>query len=248
MPAALSSIYLPTSLSLTARSSEIVYMWPVAQLQTGGAMGAGPLNIVNSILWGNTADLWPEYPQLYEDVPGSSTVVNCDIDQDEYEGADGNIRLDPIFVDVTDPDPANWDLHIDALSPCIDTGTSEGAPYDDMDGDSRPQGLGYDIGADEYVFNIPDIINFFDDSVDNGNLEGNGSGNLAEKRLNAFRKMLVKAGDRIDSGKINSACNKLYVIYKKCDGEPKPKDLAAGPAAANLADMINNLMISIECD
>jgi hypothetical protein len=45
----------------------------------------------------------------------------------------------------------NGDYHLTADSPCIDTGTSEGAPSDDIDGDTRPQGQGYDMGADEFV-------------------------------------------------------------------------------------------------
>ena len=41
------------------------------------------------------------------------------------------------------------DYHLDKISPCIDAGTSTGAPPDDIDGESRPYGPGYDIGADE---------------------------------------------------------------------------------------------------
>lgn len=42
-------------------------------------------------------------------------------------------------------------LRLAASSACIDLGTSSGAPNEDIDGDSRPQGPGglYDIGADE---------------------------------------------------------------------------------------------------
>lgn len=37
-----------------------------------------------------------------------------------------------------------------ANSPCIDAGTSNGAPITDIDGNPRPKGLGYDMGAYEF--------------------------------------------------------------------------------------------------
>jgi hypothetical protein len=36
-------------------------------------------------------------------------------------------------------------------SPAVGTGTSDGAPSIDFEGDSRPQGRNHDIGADERV-------------------------------------------------------------------------------------------------
>jgi parallel beta-helix repeat protein len=53
---------------------------------------------------------------------------------------------DPRFVNAD-----NDDFHIRQDSPCIDKGTANGAPATDFDGDTRPQGAGYDIGADEYT-------------------------------------------------------------------------------------------------
>ena len=41
--------------------------------------------------------------------------------------------------------------HLQAESPCIDTGTSANAPDNDIDGDVRPQYFGYDMGVDEYL-------------------------------------------------------------------------------------------------
>jgi fibronectin-binding autotransporter adhesin len=50
---------------------------------------------------------------------------------------------DPLFVD-----PADHDYHIQSGSPAIDSGVDAGLTTD-LDGDPRPQGEGFDIGADE---------------------------------------------------------------------------------------------------
>ena len=62
-------------------------------------------------------------------------------------GAEKNISSDPRFVDYP------TDLHLTAASPCIDRGTATGAPATDGDGQPRPFGSGFDIGA--YEFSSP---------------------------------------------------------------------------------------------
>jgi len=56
-----------------------------------------------------------------------------------------NVYADPAFVD-----PGNWNYHLDVGSAAIDAGVVA-VVVTDIDGDARPWGLGYDIGADEYV-------------------------------------------------------------------------------------------------
>jgi len=85
-------------------------------------------------LYGNTVN-FIGYPSTYGDI----VMVNangepCDICF--------NIFLDPKLV--------SDDFHITADSPCIDAGSSDNAPDLDIDGDSRPQLYGTDIGADEF--------------------------------------------------------------------------------------------------
>ncbi|MGC4117431.1 MAG: choice-of-anchor Q domain-containing protein [Myxococcales bacterium] len=60
----------------------------------------------------------------------------------EYKG---NLDIDPLFKDA-----ANGDYHLDPASPLVDKGfTSALGPTTDMDGETRPMGLGMDIGPDE---------------------------------------------------------------------------------------------------
>jgi hypothetical protein len=58
-------------------------------------------------------------------------------------GAAKNLSADPKFVSYS------TDLHLSSASPCIDHGTSEGAPSTDGDSNARPAGAGFDIGAYE---------------------------------------------------------------------------------------------------
>jgi hypothetical protein len=103
--------------------------------------GGSPV-ITNSILWDN----------IPNQISGVGTVTYSDI-QGGYP-SEGNIDADPLFAD-----PDNDDYHLTSDSPCIDTGTSEGAPNTDIDGTPRPQGIGYDMGAYEFeaiVYVAPD--------------------------------------------------------------------------------------------
>lgn len=95
--------------------------------------------VTNTILWGNEASAGA---QIYC-AGGSVTVTWSDVGGG-WTG-DGNIDADPLFAD-----PLAGDFHVALDSPCIDTGIDAGV-YDDIDGDTRPLGDGFDIGADEYV-------------------------------------------------------------------------------------------------
>ena len=104
--------------------------------------------VFNTILWANTADGSPDEISVSE-------VASIDITYSDIQGGDpdnpgspypgiGNILCDPAFV------RRNGDYHLTGSSCCIDTGTDVGAPGYDIDGDIRPQGNGYDMGADEF--------------------------------------------------------------------------------------------------
>jgi len=86
------------------------------------------------------------------DVPAGTYTVDHNLIDGYRGGAEGEmygddyVEGDPLFAD-----PEGADFHLQAGSPAIDAGSAADAPVDDFDGDSRPDGERYDIGADEYV-------------------------------------------------------------------------------------------------
>ena len=117
-----------------------------ASARGGGICANGSVTATNSILWGNTPD------EILTGLGGSMNATYCDIESG-FTG-EGNIDANPLFFTLSDH-------HLSSVSPCLDAGISEGAPDRDIDGDPRPQGSGYDIGADEYTYGcvlpVPDI-------------------------------------------------------------------------------------------
>jgi len=102
---------------------------------TAGTRGGGMDNyssspiLANCVLWGDTVSTGSE---IY-DGSSTSTVTYSNI-QGGFTG-EGNIDVDPLFVDA-----ASGDLHLQPTSPCIDTGSNDAVPDDvttDPDGDPR---------------------------------------------------------------------------------------------------------------
>ena len=96
---------------------------------------------------------------------------------------------------------------------------------------------------------ITNILEFFDESIENGTLEGRGSGWPAKFRLYIMREMLVIAGELINHDRNNAACFTLKRAYMRCDGDSLPlPDFVAGGAVSELADMIQALRTSLGCE
>lgn len=89
----------------------------------GISVSQGTTAILNATMWGNTLD-WI----------GTGNIVR--IAPDVYG--------DPHFIN-----PNAGDYHIGINSVAVDAGTDSGV-FSDMEGDPRPLGHGYDLGADEY--------------------------------------------------------------------------------------------------
>ncbi len=93
--------------------------------------------IMNCILWGDHASGGPE---IFTSWGASPAVTYSDI-QGGWAG-EGNIDADPHFV-------SSKNYHLSLFSPCIDAGTDV-CGHEDIDGQSRPWGAGFDMGADEF--------------------------------------------------------------------------------------------------
>ena len=91
-------------------------------------------SLVNCILWNDA-------PQEVYVSSGSVNIFYSDI-QGGYSG-EGNIDLDPLFVDA-----GNGDYHLQESSPCIDAG----AAFFVFEGDTL-----VDMSEDEYVGDAPDM-------------------------------------------------------------------------------------------
>jgi hypothetical protein len=92
---------------------------------------------------------------------------------------------------------------------------------------------------------IPYLLDFFDDSVEDGTLFGVGPGRSAENRLEALRNMIIYAEELDEEG--GDFCSQLEDIYQLTDGLPRPSDFVAGPAAPDLAQLVQGILLS-ECE
>lgn len=94
---------------------------------------------------------------------------------------------------------------------------------------------------------ILDILDFFDASVADGTLGGNGPGRSGPGRLRALRNMIEAAGDLMAEGLIAEACSQLQDALDRADGDPRPPDFVTGEAAEALAILIQDLMTALGC-
>lgn len=120
-------------------------------------------------------------------------------------------------------------------------------PYRDIDPDYVWEFINRSGIFTTYQPFVSDIEDFCDEAASNGELEGIGQGNSADNRFNALMNMIAMAGELINDGDIDGACEQLMDIYKKCDGESRPPDFVSGVATEELADMVMDLMNHYEC-
>jgi hypothetical protein len=95
----------------------------------------------------------------------------------------------------------------------------------------------------DYV-SIADILDFFNDSVEQGTLVGSGPGNSGQGHLYALLNELVIAKKLI----VEDVCTQLNIAYERTDGDPDPKDYVSGDATEDLAGKIQELMDNLGCE
>ena len=112
--------------------------------------------IRNSIIWGNSSlsyifDVDIDGQQIYR---SSSPTYSCI--ENWSGGGTGNINLSPEFIGSNIGDIGVFRLSSD--SPCIDSGITISDLKEDIDGNIRPYGDGYDMGAYEFYDATGEII------------------------------------------------------------------------------------------
>ncbi len=125
----------------------------------GFRVATATVTLRNSILYNNDAD--SQGDELY--LLSGTTSLDYSFIKTGAPYIQGNVSpiltntisddTNLLFEDGRNPSEAPTPLgnyHLRANSPCINSGTSSDAVSPDIDGDTRPQGGGYDMGADEY--------------------------------------------------------------------------------------------------
>jgi len=115
----------------------------------------GAVTVTNTIVYGAPTGTGVEGDEnvtfRYSDVFGNAGG-EFEGSMTDPTGSDGNISSDPMLVDTLAPDPADWDLHLQVGSPCLDTGDpgildADGGPSD-MGAYGGPEPLASDEDLD----------------------------------------------------------------------------------------------------
>lgn len=162
----------------------------------GGIYACGSLRLLNSIVLGNGEDIVLD---PYLECGSSLEASHCLLADPglgvECIGGDP-LFADPVILDFTQP---GGDWRLLAGSPCIDAGTSDGAPATDIEGNERPCGNGVDIGAYEFQDCPAQGTPFV-----RGNVDGKGGIDLSDPVFLLTHLFLgEKTPDCLDAGDAN---------------------------------------------
>ncbi len=193
--------------------------------------------LTNCIVWDNVGGaIESDRSEVNPEV-----TFSCVEGESVFPGA-GNINSDPLFdkgavldferfvnvegIRVEIPDfivePGNY--HLKPGSPCIDSGTSDGAPTTDIEGNGRPCGAGVDMGAYESGDCPPPAERFT-----RGDANADGASNVADAVF-VLSYLFVrgseppsckKAADADDTGTVNLT-DAVYLLNFLFSGGEEP--------------------------
>lgn len=116
-------------------------------------------------------------------------------------------------------------------------------------------GAGYSSGDDTWAYidalspleQVDNILRSIDAAVAEGSLEGSGPGRSADRRLDRFIAMIEYAEELIADDLLSEACRQLFNAKLRTDGLRKPPDFVSGSTAAELEQLIQDLLDSLDC-
>lgn len=173
------------------------------------------------------------YNCTYGNTGGNYTVVT------DPTGTNGNISLDPLFVDQ-----ANGDLHLTMYSPCVDSGlnSAPGLPTTDMDGEPRIQMGTVDIGMDEFS---PPVVNVAQAKVLPNDSKIAMSGSVITANT-SYAQFYVEADDRSSGVLVNGPSGHGLVAGMRADVTGSIRTLGTGERYIAAYTAVENGTGSIE--